>query len=419
MDVKKLCELIDERQNELYDILCELIRVNSESFGSTGNEKELAYYVHGLCNKLELMGEVYSPISLSGFTECEDYMDGRNLEERYNTSAVWKGKEDVNGLMLMGHLDTVQIGDIKNWSFPPLEGIVKDGKIFGRGACDDKYALATALFVIRVLKDAGFEPKKNLVFSAYSDEEHGGSHGAMAATMKYPCERIVNMDGRQNEIWNCASGGGEVVYRFKAKEAKDSALAAASAFPTVFEVIGEFAERRRAELEQNRFYKGTSIPLTSLRYMEVRAGKDGMDLGEGYIKFVFYTDKTRNEIYSEFEEMEKKLSKLLEELGFVGGKFTPATRFFHYGFAEPDSDAISDMIAAAKEATGEDVTVCGSCLSDLSVILKYGGKSAFAFGAGRDFSLPGGAHQPNEFIECDRLLAFSKTIAAYILKVLG
>ena len=57
-------------------------------------------------------------------------------------------------------------------------------------------------------------------------------------------------------------------------------------------------------------------------------------------------------------------------------------------------------------------------LSDLSVIGKFGGKCAFAYGAGKDFSLPGGPHQPNEFIDCDKLVEFAKTIAAYIVKVL-
>lgn len=86
---------------------------------------------------------------------------------------------------------------------------------------------------------------------------------------------------------------------------------------------------------------------------------------------------------------------------------------------EPDSQEILDLIAVAKETTGEDIRVCGSCLSDLSVIFKYGKAVSFAFGAGRDFSDPGGAHQANEYIECDRLLSYAKIIAGYILRVLG
>ena len=77
------------------------------------------------------------------------------------------------------------------------------------------------------------------------------------------------------------------------------------------------------------------------------------------------------------------------------------------------------MVEASKEAAGKDLLVCGSCLSDLSVISKYGSDKAYGFGAGRDFSEVGGAHQPNEYIECDKFLDYTKTIAAYILKVLG
>ena len=77
------------------------------------------------------------------------------------------------------------------------------------------------------------------------------------------------------------------------------------------------------------------------------------------------------------------------------------------------------MLAASREVTGKEPIVCGSCLSDLSVISKYGSSQAYGFGAGRDFSQPGGAHQPDEYIECDKLLEYTKIMAAYILKILG
>ena len=76
------------------------------------------------------------------------------------------------------------------------------------------------------------------------------------------------------------------------------------------------------------------------------------------------------------------------------------------------------MLEASSEASGRKPIVCGSCLSDLSVISKYGSSRAFAFGMGRDFSQPGGSHQPNEYIECDKLIEYAKTVAAYIIKVL-
>ncbi len=419
MKVKKICELIEERKEELFRLLSSMIKINSENFKTHGNEQPMAEYVYSLCQELGLESEIYSPLDIKDFKNHPDYLEGRGLENRYNVNAVWKGKEDKDTLMLMAHTDTVEIGDPANWDEDPLSGEIKDGKIYGRGACDDKYALASALFIIKLLKEEGFVPSSNLVFSAYSDEEYGGSHGALAAVLKTQCESIVSMDGRDNQIWHCGSGGGEMKYTYHTKETVDSAELTAKAIPIVLEEIAKFKENRRKELSENRFYKGTIIPDTSLRYMGVRVGNNGMDLGIGEAYFVFYTDKTKDEIYKEFSQIEEILAKRLEPLGIIGDGFKPATRFFHYVHCEPDSEDVVGMVEAAREATGDEILVCGSCLSDLSVISKYGSDRAYGYGAGRDFSELGGAHQPNEYIECDRLVSYTKNIAAYILRKLG
>ncbi|MBR2037483.1 MAG: M20 family metallopeptidase [Lachnospiraceae bacterium] len=419
MEIQQLCNLIDTRKEELFDLLCKLIQINSESFATSGNEQACAQYIHEICKKIGLDSDIYSPMDLDGFEDHPDYWPGRNLKNRYNVTACWKGAEDRNALMLMGHIDTVEIGDISNWDFEPLAGVIKDGKILGRGACDDKYALATVIFLIKLLKDEGFKPKANLLFSAYCDEEYGGSHGALASVLRHPCPHIVSMDGREGQIWHCGSGGGEMKYMFHAKDTVDSAKLAASALPIVMEVVEKFAANRRRELEENRFYADTIIPETSLRYMGVRAGNNGMDLGNGEVYFVYYTDKTKDQIFAELTALERELEDRLAPLGIVGDGFKPQTRFFHYVFCEPDSEDIKNMLSVSKEVTGKEPIVCGSCLSDLSVISKYGSSKAYGFGIGRDFSKQGGAHQPNEYIECDKLVEYTKIIAAYILKILG
>ena len=417
MDIKAIMKLIEERQQELYDLLCELVRINSENDGVYGREKECAEYLAQVCQEIGLETDLYSPLDIEGFENHPDYLPGKHLENRYNMTARWRGTSDRDALMLMGHSDTVVIGDPELWSFEPLVGKMWDGKIWGRGACDDKYALATAVFLMKLLKEQGYVPRENILFTAYCDEERGGSHGALATVLRYPCDRIVNMDCKNFEIWHCASGGGEVDYCYHTKDPVDSAERTARAIPIIMEVIGKFAARRRTELENNRFYKDTIIPDTSLRYMGFRAGNRGADLGVGEVRFLMYTDKSREEILEEFSAMEAELKERLAPLGIESDGFIPATRFFHYGYAEPDCASIKDMQMAALEATGRKLNVCGSCLTDLSVILKYGSKEAYGFGIGRDFSAYGGAHQPDEFIECKNLLEYAKIMAAYILKV--
>ena len=418
MQIDRLCDLIDDRKGELFELLCQLIRVNSENFSGHGNEENMAKYLYSMCREMGLETDMFSPLELENFEQHPDYLQGRSLENRYNVVARWRGTEDLDKLMLMAHEDTVEIGDEKNWNFPPLGGIIKDGKILGRGACDDKYAIATALFVIKLLKEQGFVPKANLVFAAYSDEEHGGSHGALSAVIKYPCEHIVSMDGREGQIWHCGAGGLELRYTYHTENPVDSAALTAKAIPVIMEVIDEFGARRRKELEENPYYAGTIIPETALRYMDIHAGNLSLDLGVGTVTFEIYTDKTKEEIFGELSVIEETLTKTLLPLGIIGDGFTPTTRFFHYVECAPDSEDICLMLEAAKDATGKLPLVCGACHSDLSVISKYGSSGAFGFGAGRDFSQTGGAHQANEFIECDSLVEYTKTIAAYIVKML-
>ena len=419
MDLQTICKLIDERQDELYSLLSTLVKMNSENNGVTGNEEECARYIHKLCQEYGFESDLYSPLELEGFDKNPDYLPGRHLENRYNVTATWKGLEDKNEVMLMGHTDTVEFGDLANWEKHPLSGEISDGKIYGRGATDDKYAIALSIFLMKLLKDAGFQPKANLLMTAYVDEELGGSHGAMAAVMKHPTKRIVNIDGIPNMLINYATGGGVVVYRFHTKDTVDSAELTASGFPVVMEELKKFGERRRTELEQNPGYKGTTIPEGALRYNEIRAGDNDMDKDIGILKFTYYTDQPKEVIGKEFEELAKSISDRLAPMGLVGDGFSPDTRFFHYGVCPPDCEDVQLMQEASKEITGKELLVCGGGLSDLSALIKHGSEFAYVIGAGRMFCEQGGAHQPNEFIECDKLLELTKMVAAYLLKVLG
>ena len=418
MDIQEIFLRIEERKQELFELLSSLVKVNSESFGTRGNEKALAEQIHRMCLDLGLESACYSPAALDHFADHPDYVPGRGLEERRNVTAVWRGAENRNALMIMAHTDTVQIGDPENWELAPLSGEIRSGRIYGRGAGDDKSGIAVMLFLTKLLKEAGFVPRQNLLLSAYCDEEYGGSHGALAAVLRDPSACYVNLDACEKQIAHCATGGGEMIYRFHSEKPVDSAGTVARALTVVMDEIDLFGKRRREELEANRFYIGTIIPETSLRYIGIKAGENGQDLGVGQVHFVFYTDRTKEEIHAELTAMQERLRTRLIPMGMIGDGFRPATRFFHYVWCEPDCHEILEMKEAAYLATGCRPTVCGAALSDQSVIAKYGGGIAFSMGAIRSFEKEGGAHQPNEYVECDRLVELAKTVAAYILLTL-
>lgn len=74
-------------------------------------------------------------------------------------------------LGILTHIDVVPKGD--GWTMPAFEGIEKDGKIYGRGAIDDKGPCIAALYAIKALSDncVQLNKKVRLVFGA--DEESG------------------------------------------------------------------------------------------------------------------------------------------------------------------------------------------------------------------------------------------------------
>ena len=72
---------------------------------------------------------------------------------------------------LVGHLDVVPEGD--GWSHPPFAGEIADGKLYGRGAIDDKGPVIAAYFAMKALKESGILPKKNVRLILGLDEETG------------------------------------------------------------------------------------------------------------------------------------------------------------------------------------------------------------------------------------------------------
>jgi succinyl-diaminopimelate desuccinylase len=74
-------------------------------------------------------------------------------------------------LGILGHLDVVPEGE--GWSVPPFSGQIIEGKIYGRGASDDKGPSLAALFAMKAIKDSGLPINKKVRLILGTDEESG------------------------------------------------------------------------------------------------------------------------------------------------------------------------------------------------------------------------------------------------------
>ncbi len=78
-------------------------------------------------------------------------------------------------LHLNGHFDVVPPGD--GWTVDPFAGLMRDGRVYGRGASDMKSGIAAAVFAVEALRRVGVELEGAVDISATVDEESGGFAG--------------------------------------------------------------------------------------------------------------------------------------------------------------------------------------------------------------------------------------------------
>jgi acetylornithine deacetylase len=88
---------------------------------------------------------------------------------RLNAIGVLKGSGRGKSLMLNGHTDTVGIDYME---IDPLDPVVKDGRMYGRGTFDMKGGLASLLAATKAVVDSGVELRGDVVVAAVCDEEY-------------------------------------------------------------------------------------------------------------------------------------------------------------------------------------------------------------------------------------------------------
>jgi succinyl-diaminopimelate desuccinylase len=94
---------------------------------------------------------------------------------RLNVVGLRRGRAARPAVHLNGHFDVVPAGAA--WTMDPFGGIVKDGRIYGRGSCDMKAGIAAAVYAAEAIRRAGIELNGSVEISGTVDEESGGFAG--------------------------------------------------------------------------------------------------------------------------------------------------------------------------------------------------------------------------------------------------
>jgi len=105
----------------------------------------------------------------------------REVVSDYSLFYTWPGSDPaLPPIVLLAHMDVVPVdaGSAEAWTHPPFDGVVADGRVWGRGALDDKSSVMAILETTEALLAAGWTPKRTIYYCFGHDEELGGVLGA-------------------------------------------------------------------------------------------------------------------------------------------------------------------------------------------------------------------------------------------------
>ncbi len=182
---RKLISLVDDYEEEIIDLLQNLVKIDSL------NMSEFQFYD---ISKIFEFTKKY--MEKEGFTAKLykiPFLSKKEDEFYYNLIVSHKGNSLGKTLQFNGHLDVVPYSPDKwNPDTPPLGGVIKDGKLYGRGAFDMKAGVACQMIAMKLLKNSGMKFSGKIQMWFTPDEETHGAYGSGFMTKNH--FDIVNAD---------------------------------------------------------------------------------------------------------------------------------------------------------------------------------------------------------------------------------
>jgi succinyl-diaminopimelate desuccinylase len=160
-----LFKAVEARRDEVTALTAELIRfptVNPPGEAYT----PCAEYVGAYLRKLGFETE---------FIRGEGAPGDTDRYPRTNVVARFDGRVPGPCVHFNSHIDVVEAGE--GWSVDPFAGLVKDGKVYGRGACDMKGGLAASIIAAQAFMQVYPDFPGAIEISGTVDEESGGFGG--------------------------------------------------------------------------------------------------------------------------------------------------------------------------------------------------------------------------------------------------
>lgn len=331
------------------------------------------------------------------------------------------GRGQGPALLLNGHVDVVPTGDPGDWSTPPFAPAVRNGRVFGRGACDMKGGLAAALHALEVIATAGIELEGSVALASVVGEEDGGCGTLAMLEHGVRADGCVIMEPTELSVVPAVAGALSWRVRVRGLSAhgclREEGVSAIEAFGPVHRAVLDLERRRNAREPDALFawldrpfaicggrIAGGDWPSSEMDWL-VWEGRYGVAPGEDLVT-------ARAEFEQAIAEAAARDPWLRDHPPTVewwGGQFYP-------GRTDVAAGVVSTVRAAATQVTGTPPAVRGMPYGcDLGLTTNVGNIPTVVFGPGdvRD------AHRPDESVPVDDLVVVAQTLVATALRFCG
>lgn len=156
-----VAEYVDQHRESWLEELFEFLRIPSISTDPE-HAGDLAAAADWLCDRLRE----------AGCSEAEIWQTPGHPV----VYGAWRGAEGAPTVLVYGHYDVQPEDPVELWDSPPFEPEVRDGKLYARGAVDDKGQLYVHVKALQAWLEATGSCPVNVVFLIEGEEEVGSEH---------------------------------------------------------------------------------------------------------------------------------------------------------------------------------------------------------------------------------------------------
>src|SRR5262249_6606962 len=228
---------IDRLEPAYRSLLQALVRIPSV----TGQEGEAQALVAGRMRDIGLRVDVFDVDANTLRSTAAFNPSPRTYAGRPCVVGRVPGSSGGRSLVLNAHIDTVPVDEPGTWTHEPHGGTIVDGRLYGRGAWDDKAGIVECLLVAHALREAGAALQGDLLVQSVIEDESTGNGSLACVARGHGGDGVIIVDGTWPERY-IVSHMGHVTFRIRLEGAAGHAT---SGGPNPLDAVGLVVDELR------------------------------------------------------------------------------------------------------------------------------------------------------------------------------